>query len=77
MTVLSLKLSSYYLKSEFNLKPIVILDDVLSELDENHKYLLIEFLKNFDQVFITGTSDKERIMHKYYVSNNNIELMEE
>ena len=36
-------------------KPIVVLDDVMSELDETHQKRLIEFLRKFSQVFITGT----------------------
>ena len=51
---LSLKLSILeILKRELNEEPIVILDDVLSELDINHQQKLIEELTKIEQVFIT------------------------
>ena len=74
LVTLSLILSNYFINSEFDIKPIVILDDVLSELDNYHEELLIKFLKEFEQVFITGT--KENILLKnncYQISNNLIE----
>ena len=36
-------------------QPILLLDDVLSELDENKKYKLLEYLDEKVQVFITVT----------------------
>ena len=33
----------------------MVLDDVMSELDLEHRKRLIEFVKKFDQVFITAT----------------------
>lgn len=73
ISVLALKLTPYFLVNEEELKPVVILDDVLSELDENHKNLLLKFLSQIDQVFITSTS---KIIyentHYYLVSNNEI-----
>lgn len=51
---LSLKLSIFeILKKELNEEPIVILDDVLSELDVLHQQKLIEELTKIEQVFIT------------------------
>lgn len=51
---LSLKLSMYeILKKELKEDPVVILDDVLSELDINHQQKLIEELMKIEQVFIT------------------------
>ena len=51
---LSLKLSILeILKRELNEEPIVILDDVLSELDVKHQQKLIEELTKIEQVFIT------------------------
>ena len=54
--VISIKLALFDLiKDKLNEEPIVILDDVLSELDELHQEKLINVLKNIEQVFITGT----------------------
>lgn len=54
IVALCLKLAPYF-SIEEEKKPIVILDDVLSELDEMHQKQLLEFIKKFDQVFITTT----------------------
>ena len=73
MAVLSLKLVPYFLINEKENKPIVILDDVLSELDENNKLNLLNFLKVFEQVFITTTNKitMENITN-FLVLNNNV-----
>ena len=55
IAALALKLSPYFLIEDKDKKPIVVLDDVMSELDKNHQERLIAFLKKFNQVFITGT----------------------
>ena len=55
IAALALKLAPYFLIEDKEKRPIVVLDDVMSELDETHKNNLINFLKRFEQVFITGT----------------------
>ena len=55
IAALALKLSPYFLIEDKDKKPIIVLDDVMSELDKNHQDKLIEFLRKFNQVFITGT----------------------
>ena len=55
LVALALKLSPYFLIEDKDKRPIIVLDDVMSELDKNHQTRLIEFLKKFDQVFITAT----------------------
>ena len=55
IAALALKLSPYFLIEDKDKKPIVVLDDVMSELDNQHQQKLIEFLRKFNQVFITGT----------------------
>ena len=55
IAALALKLSPYFLIEDKDKKPIVVLDDVMSELDEKHQARLIKFLRKFNQVFITGT----------------------
>ena len=55
LVALALKLSPYFMVKDEDKKPVIVLDDVMSELDEEHQARLIKFLKNFSQVFITGT----------------------
>ena len=55
IVALALKLSPYFLIDDKDKRPVVVLDDVMSELDIDHKKRLIEFVKKFDQVFITAT----------------------
>ena len=55
IVAIALKLAPYFLVSDKDKKPIVILDDVASELDEEHQNRLLKFLKGFEQVFITAT----------------------
>ena len=55
IAALALKLSPYFLIEDKDKRPIVALDDVMSELDQAHRQRLISFLKKFEQVFITAT----------------------
>ena len=55
LVALALKLSPYFMIKDEDKKPIVVLDDVMSELDDIHQKRLITFLRKFSQVFITGT----------------------
>ena len=55
IAALALKLSPYFLIEDKDKKPIIVLDDVMSELDHNNQERLIKFLRKFSQVFITGT----------------------
>ncbi len=55
IAALALKLSPYFLIEDRDKKPIIVLDDVMSELDNTNQERLIKFLRKFDQVFITGT----------------------
>ena len=55
IAALALKLSPYFLIEDKDKRPIVALDDVMSELDQNHRLRLVTFLKKFEQVFITAT----------------------
>ncbi len=52
---LALKLAPYFLVEEERKKPIVVLDDVTSELDPGHRNNLLNLLKGFSQVFLTAT----------------------
>ena len=55
LVALALKLTPYFLIEDEDKKPIVVLDDVMSELDSSHQKHLLEFIQKFDQVFITST----------------------
>ena len=55
IVALALKLSPYFLIEDKDKRPVVVLDDVMSELDLAHRQRLITFLKKFEQVFITAT----------------------
>ncbi len=57
IAVLSIKLAPFFMKSDE--KPIVILDDVLSELDDDKKKNFLQLLEEFEQVFITNTNKIE------------------
>lgn len=54
ISVLSLILAQYELAKE---KPVLLLDDVLSELDEENKQKFINELKKIEQTFITSTNE--------------------
>lgn len=55
LVALALKLSPYFLYEDKEKRPIVVLDDVMSELDTINQGRLIKFLSKFEQVFITAT----------------------
>ncbi len=58
-------------------KPVLLLDDVLSELDENFQSKLGNLLSNMGQVFITGTEVPKTIKDctEYIVSNHTLRRM--
>ncbi len=60
MVILALKLSLvqiiYQIKREY---PILLLDDVFSELDSNHRSCLLRLLPNSIQTIITTTDLRE------------------
>lgn len=55
IAVIALKLAPYFLIEDKAKKPIIILDDVMSELDKDVKANLTKFLKKLEQVFVTST----------------------
>ncbi len=76
--VLSVKLAEIeIIKNRMNIAPILLLDDVLSELDEKRQTFLIEQLKDI-QTIITGTGVEDFILKKlgktriYKVENNEV-----
>ena len=75
---LSLKLAAYELLLDEGTKPILILDDVFSELDEERRYQLIALAQSAEQTFITisveGDLPKDLFGTTYYVKNGNVKL---
>lgn len=73
LSVLALKLTPYELIKEDEKKPIIILDDVLSELDKVNQENLLNYLSNLNQVFITSTNKitKDSINY-YFVDKTNV-----
>lgn len=72
MFALGLILCPYFLIDDKGKKPIVVLDDVMSELDANHQNKLLEFLKKFEQVFVTATKTNVKSASIYEVKNNTV-----
>lgn len=79
-TALSVKLAEIELiNEELGEYPILLLDDVLSELDDDRQVQLMEFIDNKLQTFLTTTSvghleDKLKIKPKiFYISNGEVE----
>ena len=45
--------------NELNKKPIILMDEVCSHLDNNNRSLLLKLTQEFDlQIFLTGTEEK-------------------
>ncbi len=77
--VLALKLAEIeIIKQKVNVSPILLLDDVLSELDEKRQFFLIEQLKDI-QTLITGTGVEDFILKKlgdttiFKINNNTLQ----
>ena len=70
IAVIALKLAPYFLIEDKEKRPIVVLDDVMSELDNEHKNRLIAFVRKFEQVFITSTSTNVKNASIYEVDKN-------
>lgn len=56
--LLSLMISEYQLiKDKLNETPIILVDDLYSEIDRNREERIMEFLQRFGQLFITTTNE--------------------
>lgn len=71
MSVIALKLAPYFLIKDETKLPVIVLDDVLSELDKTREESLIKFLANLNQVFITNTKRSEFCKDIYYICAEN------
>lgn len=76
LAIISLKLAPYFLAKSDREKPVIVLDDVLSELDENHEKNLLNYLNTFNQVFITNTKKSDYYQGKYYICDNDTVIKE-
>ena len=70
LLAIALKLSPYFLIEDKDKRPIVVLDDVLSELDVPTQDRLLSFLLKFEQVFVTTTKFKKDFGTVYDIKNN-------
>lgn len=84
--LVALKLAEFfYLKTKCSETPILLLDDVLSELDENRCRRLLEATANTGQVFITSTNEHaldglsvvSANPRKFFVKQGRIERVED
>lgn len=78
LSILSLKLAEIEVFiNEKNIKPIILLDDIFSELDENKKNNIINYFKKDIQIFITTTDINDvnkdlKNKSDIYIVNNGI-----
>lgn len=71
MSLIALKLAPYFLVHNEDKLPVIILDDVLSELDKKREESLLNFLKQLNQVFITNTKKSEFCKDNYFICEDN------
>ena len=76
--VLLLKLAlAKIIKKKINKDPIIILDDVFSELDNSRKEKVYNILKEYEQVFISGCLNENLEMKVYKVEKGKVSLIKE
>ena len=76
--VLLLKLAlARLIKKSTNKDPIIILDDVFSELDCLRKEKIYQILKEYEQVFISGCLKEDLQMSTHKVENGKVNLVKE
>lgn len=72
LCVIALKIAPYFLIEDEDKRPIIVLDDVLSELDDAHQERLIKFLRKLNQVFITSTNSNVKNASIYEVTKHTL-----
>jgi DNA replication and repair protein RecF len=72
IVAIALKIAPYFVEVDPLRKPIIILDDVLSELDEKHQERLLDLLNRVGQAFITTTKYENYAAAIYDVSAGEI-----
>ncbi|MEO8664206.1 MAG: DNA replication and repair protein RecF [Ignavibacteria bacterium] len=75
--LVALKLSEYdYLKDKKSTSPVLLLDDILSELDENRVSKIISHLKEYGQIFLTTTDLSYTQNLKSFYDDNEISVFQ-
>lgn len=65
LAVLALRLAQInYLEEEYQEEPILLLDDIFSELDENHRQIVIEICEKYQTFFTSAESIIENYLPK-------------
>lgn len=65
MVVLALKLGEiYFIENRIELKPMLLLDDIFSELDETHKQEVLRVMQSRQVIVTTATKDDLRLLDK-------------
>jgi DNA replication and repair protein RecF len=55
LAVLALRLAQiYYLETTYHQKPVLLLDDIFSELDSNHRYLVNSICQDYQTIFTSA-----------------------
>lgn len=73
--LVALKLSEYdYLKDTKSTSPVLLLDDVLSELDDSRVSKIISHLKDYGQIFLTTTDRSYTENLREFYSENEIAI---
>lgn len=72
LIAIALKLAPYFMEKKEHRRPIIVLDDVLSELDEAHQERLLTLLLACQQVFVTATVYKNHAHSIYDVTSGGI-----
>ena len=71
LSVLALRLAQInYLEETYRQKPILLLDDIFSELDPEHRQLVVDICQSYQTIF---TSAEDNISH-FLPSSNQIQL---
>lgn len=74
--LIALKLAEYnFIKDKVGTNPILLLDDIMSELDSFRVNKIINHIPNFSQVFITATEPDYFDSLKNYFSKTSIKIM--
>ena len=80
LAVICFKIAEIYLFKEVkNIHPVLLLDDIFSEIDKSKRNKLVKFISNDIQTIITTTNIRginKSLLNKskiYYVKNGNIE----
>lgn len=53
-----------YYEKQFKKKPILLLDDIFSELDLNNKKLILDLIKNYQTILTTAEAEIVKLSHR-------------